>query len=61
MTTDPDGRRFADDATGVYEQAVPFLVEWFGPRCRDFEPDCEACRRWAALDVLLDNPWKNDK
>lgn len=29
------------------------LVERFGERCSDFEPNCTRCQRWRALDELF--------
>ena len=37
--------------------AEDMLNEHFGKRCPDFEPECECCKRWAALDVLKENPF----
>lgn len=42
----------------VRHKAEPFLKQFFGERCPDFEADCEACKRWAALETLLDNPFE---
>ena len=36
--------------------AEEFLLEHFGERCPDFEPNCDCCKRWAALDVLIQEP-----
>ena len=29
------------------EEAITF---WWGPRCKDFEPDCEVCQAWKEYD-----------
>jgi hypothetical protein len=54
---DEDGRRFQTAAETVRTFAAEFLREWFGERCPDFEANCTNCRRWAALDDLIANPW----
>ena len=58
---DEDAERFAMLARHVEAIAKPFLVEMFGERCPDFEPGCESCKRWMALDMLLDDPWKGSR
>lgn len=52
-----DAVEFANAADHVRAYSGPFLVEFFGERCRDFEPECECCKRWAAFDVLIENPF----
>ena len=37
------------------------LVEYFGERCKEFEETCECCKRWKALDDLIENPFDKDK
>ena len=37
--------------------ATPFLDTFFGERCSEFELECECCKRWAAFDVLVENPF----
>ena len=36
------------------QQAAAWLTDGFGTRCPDFEPTCEGCKRWAALDALFE-------
>jgi hypothetical protein len=49
---------FDTRAKVVRSFAEPLLREFFGDRCEDFEPGCECCKRWAALDRLLENPFE---
>lgn len=37
--------------------ATAFIEEQFGERCTEYEPECECCKRWKALDIILENPW----
>lgn len=37
--------------------AEKMLTEHVGDRCPDYEPSCESCKRWKALDALVDNPY----
>lgn len=65
----PDQRGPAEPTTSD-EEAFPIYVEqltamadeylraFFGERCPDYEPDCEACKRWKALDELTRNPFE---
>lgn len=36
--------------------AEEFLTFYFG-QCEEFEPDCECCKRWKALETLCKNPF----
>ncbi len=38
--------------------ANTMLEENFGPRCPNFDGDCECCKRWKALDDLTANPFE---
>lgn len=38
---------------GLYETIKGWLTENFGERCEQFNPNCECCRRWLALDNLF--------
>lgn len=40
--------------------AEELLTTFFGPRCPNFEPGCEVCRRWRLLDDLLHNPFPDE-
>jgi len=51
--------QFAQMASHVRTTAETLLTEWFGERCDDFDADCLCCQRWAALDVLLRNPFED--
>jgi hypothetical protein len=42
---------------GFYWAATQFVTELYGPRCTEFDPDCECCRRWKLLDDLVENPF----
>ena len=53
-----DHEEFAVLARHVLAVAEPFLEEMFGPRCEDVDADCECCKRWAALDTLVANPFE---
>lgn len=37
------------------------LIEQFGERCDSFEESCEACKRWAAFDILFEDIWADDR
>ena len=52
-----DRDEFAMLAGHIVAVATGFLTEMFGDRCKDFEPDCECCRRWKMLDALVKNPF----
>lgn len=28
------------------------LTDYYGPHCRDFEPECHCCKAWAQFDAL---------
>ena len=53
------------DAAAVFDMhagyirtiANKMLTEFFGERCKDFEPDCLCCQRWQYLDKLTENPF----
>lgn len=44
-------------ANGVRKSADVLLLEMYGARCDEFDPDCELCKRWKALDDLTRNPF----
>ena len=39
--------------------AEAMLAEHFGDRCEEFSQPCVCCKRWAALDALIDNPYED--
>ena len=53
--------RFAAAASHIRTLAETVLLEHFGERCDDFEfeseSECDCCKRWRALDDLIDNPY----
>ena len=51
-----DHLEFEAYAQSVREAAVALLLNQFGPRCVEYEPDCPCCQRWKLLDQLLENP-----
>lgn len=53
----PDVELYADAARNIREVVAPVLTAHFGERCPDFEEHCIVCRRWAALDLLMENPY----
>lgn len=55
-TEDP-AKEFKMMAGHLRTIAYTLLVEFFGERCLDFEPDCECCKRWKMLDDLTENPF----
>lgn len=52
-----DAQEFAFDVKHVRVAAEYFLTKHFGKRCKDFDPDCEGCKRWKLLDELTENPF----
>lgn len=54
---DPDFIEFAKVAGYILVIGTSLLEQHFGPRCPDFEKDCICCKRWKALDDLIDNPF----
>lgn len=34
-----------------------FVERWFGPKCKNFNEDCECCKRWALAKKLTENPF----
>jgi len=53
---------FLQHVANVRMFAVTFLKEFFGERCSNFfDPVCECCRRWKALDDLTRDPWDGEK
>jgi len=48
--------RFLADKGHLEAAAKTFLLEWFG-RCPDYHRDCIVCKRWAALNALLEDPF----
>lgn len=61
VTWGSDAVRWDAYAQPVQETGELFIAEWFGPRCKEFDPDCECCRRWRLLDQLLENPFQDDE
>lgn len=55
---DFDAAKFRMMARHTRVVAEALLTESFGERCPEFNSHCEGCKRWAALDTLLDDPWK---
>lgn len=51
-------QKFAMFAAYVRVVAESMLRVNFGERCKDFDPDCECCRRWKLLDDLTANPFE---
>lgn len=49
--------KFDRDVQIVRLVAGGLLSEWFGTRCKDFDPDCECCKRWKLLDDMTENPF----
>ena len=41
--------------------AKELLTTFFGERCIDYDENCECCKRWHALDVLIENPFDKPK
>lgn len=37
------------------------VIEFFRPRCVDFDPHCPICRKWRQVDELLENPFEEGK
>lgn len=33
----------------------PYLIEFFGERCPEYDSDCEICSRWDAFDTLIED------
>jgi len=52
-----DEEEFSIAVEPVVFLATPLLDTFFGERCSEFEPECECCKRWAAFDVLVQNPF----
>ncbi len=48
--------QYQNAAKLVYDAAASFLSEFWGERCPDYEPLCDCCKRWRALDVLTCAP-----
>ena len=39
----------------LYRNAIrQWATEHWGPRCQDFEPVCDICKAWHAIDTLFD-------
>ena len=53
----PHEKDFTSTASYIREIAECMLDRHFGPRCEEFEPECECCKRWKALDDLTENPY----
>jgi len=53
-----DEYKFACDANNIEHDAIKYIKKWFGSRCEEFEPECECCKRWKALDNLIENPFE---
>lgn len=57
--TDTQAKAKFDSVAGYLRiVAESFLREQFGERCKDFEPNCECCKRWKLLDGLVKSPWE---
>jgi hypothetical protein len=35
-----------------------FILEWYGPRCKDYASSCPTCQKWKAFDTLTHNPFE---
>lgn len=57
MDDDTDKQEFGMMASHIRTIAMEMLEQHFGERCLEFEPDCECCKRWKALDDLVANPY----
>lgn len=51
---------FEDSCDFLRLESSEFLKTWFGPKCEDFEPNCECCQRWKALETLFNNPFDEE-
>jgi hypothetical protein len=47
-----DEQLFSDATRQLRLTVGTYLVAFYGERCADFEPNCEVCKRWQALDVI---------
>ena len=54
-----DSAKFAMQASHLRTIAEAMLAEHFGDRCEEFSQPCVCCKRWAALDALIDNPYED--
>ncbi len=51
-------RNFCISAGHIRTIAESILKEYFGDRCPDFDEHCEVCKRWKAMDDLIQNPFE---
>ena len=51
---------FEQSIAPIRELLSEHITEWAGERCDEHEPDCFACRIWAAFDVVTENPFIGD-
>ena len=49
--------KFTAQAKAIKKLSAAMLVEHFGEQCKEFEPECECCERWAALNRLTRGWW----
>ncbi len=40
-------------SSDVRRRATTWIIHNFGEKCQDFDPNCECCRRWLALENLF--------
>lgn len=50
-------KEFDEDVEEVKDVVEPFLKEWFGDRCPDFDENCIVCKKWQLYDKLIKKPW----
>lgn len=42
----------------AHTQMTRVIIEHFGDRCDDCEPECIICQKWKAFDFLFENPFE---
>ena len=51
-----DEASFRQQANYIRMIGETILTEFYGERCKEFDPECPCCLKWKALDDLIDYP-----
>ena len=53
-----DWLRYELGMNNVRDEIEKLILTTYGERCPDFQEDCICCKKWAAFDTLVENPFE---
>ncbi len=53
-----DEAKYDQSVRHILAVAEPFLTKFYG-KCPDYDPECEGCKRWKALAIVVGQPGDN--